>query len=93
MNRRGRLVLTVLLVLGVSALAGLLASRAGTGTDDMASETADALSGGTYEPWAQGPAVPGGDQNAPLLFGVQAGAGLAVLAGCLWYWRECRSGT
>ncbi len=92
MNRQGRFVLAVVLVLGLSALAALLADRAGVGTDDRATEAVETLSGGTYEPWAQAPGVPGGERNAPLLFGVQAGVGLAVLAGCLWYWREHRSG-
>ena len=92
MNRNARLVLTVALVLGLSVLVMLLAEHSGAGTDDQAAETVKDFSGGTFEPWAQAPGVPGGEQNAPLLFGVQAGAGLALLAGCLWYWREHRSG-
>ncbi len=92
MNRRGRFVLAVVLVLGLSALAALLADRAGMGTDDRAAETVETLSGGRTSPGSRLPGVPGGEQNAPLLFGVQAGVGLAVLAGCLWYWREHRSG-
>ena len=92
MNGRGRLVLAVVLVLGLSALAALLAYGAGAGTDDRAAETVETLSGGTYKPWVQAPGVLGGERNAPLLFGVQAGVGLAILAGCLWYWREHRSG-
>jgi ABC-type cobalt transport system substrate-binding protein len=91
MKRRDRLVLAVVLVLGISALAAFLAAHAGTGTDDRAAEAVEAMTGGTYEPWLHAPGVPGGDQNAPLLFGVQAGVGLALLAGCLWYWREHRS--
>jgi ABC-type cobalt transport system substrate-binding protein len=92
MNSRGRFVLAVVLVLGFSAFAALLADRAGVGTDDRAAETVSTLSEGTYEPWVMAPGVLGGEQNAPLLFGVQAAVGLAVLAGCLWYWREHRSG-
>lgn len=92
MNGRGRLTLAIVLVVGLSTFAMLLAERAGTGTDDRAAETVEAISGGTYEPWARAPGVPGGDGNAPLLFGIQAFAGLAVIAGCLWYWRERRSG-
>jgi ABC-type cobalt transport system substrate-binding protein len=91
MNRRGRLVLTVVLVLGLAALAALLAERAGAGTDDRAAEQISAQTGGSYEPWAAAPGVPGGEGNRPLLFGVQAGIGLAVIAGCLWYWRDHRS--
>jgi ABC-type cobalt transport system substrate-binding protein len=92
MNRNARLVLTVALVLGLSVLAMLFAERTGAGTDDQAAKAVADLSGGTFEPWAQSPGVPGGEQNASILFGVQAGAGLALLAGCLWYWREHRSG-
>ena len=91
MNRRGQLILTVVLVLGLAAFAVLLAERAGMGTDDRAAEQISAQTGGSYEPWAVSPGVPGGEQNGPLLFGVQAGVGLAVIAGCLWYWREHRS--
>lgn len=92
MSRRGRLALAVVLVLGLAAIATLLADHAATGTDDQAAEAIGALTGGAYESWATSPGIPGGERNAPLLFGVQAGAGLAVLAGCLWYWREPRSG-
>ena len=92
MNRLARSILIVALVLGTSVIAMFLAERTGMGTDDQAAERVRELSGGTFEPWAQAPGVPGGEGNAPLLFGVQAGAGLAVLAGCLWYWREHRNG-
>jgi ABC-type cobalt transport system substrate-binding protein len=92
MNRRGRLVIAVVLVLGLTAFATFLAAHAGTGTDDQAAERIGDLTGGAYEPWLTSPEIPGGEQNEPLLFGVQAGAGLAVLAGCLWYWRGHRSG-
>lgn len=91
MNRTLGVVIGVVLVLGLATLAMLLADRAATGTDDRAAEKIGDLTGGAYEPWAQAPGVPGGEQNAPLLFGVQAGAGLTVLVGCFWYWREHRS--
>ncbi|HIH02482.1 MAG TPA: cobalt ABC transporter substrate-binding protein CbiN [Methanoregulaceae archaeon] len=91
MNRSLRLATAVVLVLGLAAVAALLADRAATGTDDQAAKQIGNLTGEAYEPWAQAPGVPGGERNAPLLFGVQAGAGLTVLLGCLWYWREHRS--
>jgi ABC-type cobalt transport system substrate-binding protein len=92
LNRRVRIVLVAGLVLGLSAGAALLAAGSGGGTDDQAAQTAVDLSGGSYAPWAQAPGVPGGDGNGPLLFGLQAGAGLAVIAGCFLYWRDHRNG-
>jgi cobalt transport protein len=92
MRECARPVLAVVLVIALAACATLLAASAGEGTDDRAAETVGALSGGSYEPWARPPGIPGGEQNEPLLFGVQAAAGLAVLAGCLWYWRGHRNG-
>jgi len=92
MNKRGYIVIGTVLILGLATFATFLADHAATGTDDRAVEQIDALTGGAYEPWAQAQGVPGGERNAPILFGVQAGAGIAVLAACLWYWREHRSG-
>lgn len=92
MNRRVRIALVAGLVLALSVGAALLASGASGGTDDQAARASVDLSGGSYEPWAQAPGVPGGDANEPLLFGLQAGAGLAVIAACFLYWREHRSG-
>ena len=92
MNQPGRISIGILLVLGFTALAIFLAATASIGADDRASVQVGALTGGAYEPWIESREIPGGEQNEPLLFGVQAGIGLAVLAGCFWYWREHRSG-
>lgn len=92
MNRWVRIVIVAGLVLVLSTGAALLAAGSSGGTDDQAAEAAVDLSGGSLEPWAQAPGIPGGDGNEPLLFGLQACAGLAVIAGCFLYWREHRSG-
>ena len=91
-DRRLHLVGLVLVVLGLSALPAALSSLPGTGTDDRAADAVTGLTDGGYTPWIEAPGIPGGEQNSPFFFGLQAFLGLAVLAGCLWYWRGRQSG-
>lgn len=92
MNLRARSLLAFAVVVGVPVLAALLAAGAGIGTDDRAAETVGILSGGSYQSWFEGSGVPGGEENVPFLFGLQAFLGISVIVGCLWYWRGSRSG-
>jgi ABC-type cobalt transport system substrate-binding protein len=91
---RGRQLLVALaLVLVVSGLTFALSISAAEGSDDRAALAVDSLTDGAYEPWIQSAGVPGGERNEPLFFGLQALVGVAVLAGCFWYWRGLQSET
>lgn len=91
-DRKLRFLCAALALLAMSALPAVLSSLPGTGTDDRAADAVTGLTGGGYTPWIEAPGIPGGEQNSPIFFGLQAFLGLVVLAGCLWYWRGRQSG-